>query len=186
MGYARGIVQSYSLEVVSKGAPLRPPIRVESRVWYNEELSSRNMIVPGLVAVIMMIIAAMLTSLTIAREWERGTMEQLAATPVTRGEVVLGKMLPYVGIGLFDVSGGERHRRAFCFRRTVPGKPASPDGALDRVSRRRSRNRDAHLGRHPVAGSGHSGRHGRDLSAFVPPLGLHVRREGHAGRFSRG
>jgi ABC-2 type transport system permease protein len=61
------------------------------------------MIVPGLVAVIMMIVAAMLTSLTIAREWERGTMEQLAATPVTRTEVVLGKMLPYVGIGLFDV-----------------------------------------------------------------------------------
>jgi ABC-2 type transport system permease protein len=61
------------------------------------------MIVPGLVAVIMMIIAAMLTSLTIAREWERGTMEQLAATPLTRFEVVLGKMLPYVGIGLFDV-----------------------------------------------------------------------------------
>jgi ABC-2 type transport system permease protein len=61
------------------------------------------MIVPGLVAVIMMIITAMLTSLTIAREWERGTMEQLAATPVTRTEVVLRKMLPYVAIGLIDV-----------------------------------------------------------------------------------
>ena len=61
------------------------------------------MIVPGLVAVIMMIIAAMLTSLTIAREWERGTMEQLAATPVGRLEVVLGKLLPYIGIGLIDV-----------------------------------------------------------------------------------
>jgi ABC-2 type transport system permease protein len=55
------------------------------------------------VAVIMMIIAAMLTSLTIAREWERGTMEQLAATPVTRAEVVLGKLLPYLAIGLLDV-----------------------------------------------------------------------------------
>ena len=105
MGYARAIVQSYSLRITSEGPPFRPPIRVESRVWYNEELSSRNMIVPGLVAVIMMIIAAMLTSLTIAREWERGTMEQLAATPVTRTEVVLGKMLPYIGIGLFDVFG---------------------------------------------------------------------------------
>ena len=62
------------------------------------------MIVPGLVAVIMMIIAAMLTSLTIAREWERGTMEQLAATPVTRLEVVLGKLLPYLAIGLVDVA----------------------------------------------------------------------------------
>jgi ABC-2 type transport system permease protein len=61
------------------------------------------MIVPGLVAVIMAIIAAMLTSLTIAREWERGTMEQLAATPVSRFEVVLGKLLPYLAIGLIDV-----------------------------------------------------------------------------------
>jgi ABC-2 type transport system permease protein len=103
MGYARGIVQSYSLQIAFDGARPRLPIRAESRVWYNEELSSRNMIVPGLVAVIMMIIAAMLTSLTIAREWERGTMEQLAATPVTRTEVVLGKMLPYIGIGLVDV-----------------------------------------------------------------------------------
>jgi ABC-2 type transport system permease protein len=105
MGYARAIVQSYSLKAAFEGTGFRPPIRVESRVWYNEELSSRNMIVPGLVAVIMMIIAAMLTSLTIAREWERGTMEQLAATPVTRTEVVLGKMLPYVAIGLIDVFG---------------------------------------------------------------------------------
>jgi ABC-2 type transport system permease protein len=62
------------------------------------------MIVPGLIAVIMSIIAAMLTALTIAREWERGTMEQLAATPVTRLEVVAGKLLPYLAIGLADVA----------------------------------------------------------------------------------
>jgi ABC-2 type transport system permease protein len=100
LGYARGVVAS-----LAGGPGGRPatPIEVASRVWYNEELESRNMIVPGLVAVIMMIIAAMLTSLTIAREWERGTMEQLAATPVTRLEVVLGKLLPYLGIGLLDV-----------------------------------------------------------------------------------
>ncbi|HEX6200515.1 MAG TPA: ABC transporter permease [Thermoanaerobaculia bacterium] len=100
LGYARGVVAS-----LAGGPGGRPatPLEVASRVWYNEELESRNMIVPGLVAVIMMIIAAMLTSLTIAREWERGTMEQLAATPVTRLEVVLGKLLPYLGIGLLDV-----------------------------------------------------------------------------------
>lgn len=82
----------------------RGAVTVETRVWYNETLRSRNMIVPGLVAVIMSIIAAMLTALTIAREWERGTMEQLAATPVRRAEVVLGKILPYLAIGLFDVA----------------------------------------------------------------------------------
>jgi ABC-2 type transport system permease protein len=75
----------------------------QTRVWYNETLQSSNMIVPGLVAVIMMVIAAMLSALTIAREWERGTMEQLAATPVHRVEVILGKLLPYLGIGLVDV-----------------------------------------------------------------------------------
>lgn len=86
---------------VAAGAP---PVTAETRVWYNPTLESRNMVVPGLIAVIMSIIAATLTSLTIAREWERGTMEQLASTPVHRLEVVFGKLLPYVAIGLFDVA----------------------------------------------------------------------------------
>ena len=103
LGYAQGIVRSFSTDVLLEGADVPPTIRAETRVWYNEELLSRNMIVPGLVAVIMMIIAAMLTSLTIAREWERGTMEQLVSTPVHRFEVVLGKLLPYVAIGVIDV-----------------------------------------------------------------------------------
>ncbi|MCI0435676.1 MAG: ABC transporter permease, partial [Gemmatimonadetes bacterium] len=80
------------------------PVMAETRIWYNEELKSSNMVVPGLIAVIMMIIAAMLTSLTIAREWERGSMEQLASTPVHRIEVIAGKLLPYLGIGLVDVT----------------------------------------------------------------------------------
>lgn len=104
LAYSEAIVRTWSSRVQLQGATaMGLPITAESRVWYNEELASRNMIVPGLVAVIMMIIAAMLTSLTIAREWERGTMEQLAATPVSRVEVVLGKLLPYLGIGLADV-----------------------------------------------------------------------------------
>ena len=81
------------------------------------------MIVPGLVAVIMMIIAAMLTSLTIAREWERGTLEQLAATPVGRVEVVLGKLLPYVGIGLLDVAAATL-LGVFLFAVPFRGNPA--------------------------------------------------------------
>ncbi len=103
LAYARAIAQSYSLQAQLDGRVATRPVSADSRVWYNEELTSRNMIVPGLIAVIMMIVAAMLTSLTIAREWERGTMEQLAATPVTRSEVVLGKLLPYIAIGLADV-----------------------------------------------------------------------------------
>jgi len=103
LGYTKATVATFSAGVRLEGRVFTPPVSAQTRVWYNEELTSRNMIVPGLVAVIMMIIAAMLTSLTIAREWERGTMEQLAATPVSRVEVVLGKLLPYVAIGMIDV-----------------------------------------------------------------------------------
>lgn len=104
------IAQNYAEAIAARfGADQQPgrglPVVAQTRVWYNETLESRNTIVPGLIAVIMSIIAAMLTALTIAREWERGTMEQLAATPVQRTEVVLGKLLPYVGIGIVDVVG---------------------------------------------------------------------------------
>jgi ABC-2 type transport system permease protein len=103
-GYADAIARTFSqnARVVTKAAPA--PVQVDGRVWYNETLDSRAMIVPGLIAVIMSIISAMLTSLTVAREWERGTMEQLAATPVSRAEVILGKLVPYLAIGLVDVA----------------------------------------------------------------------------------
>jgi ABC-2 type transport system permease protein len=104
LNYADAIATRHGARAALAGRPLTPVISLESRTWYNPNLESRHMIVPGLIAVIMSIIAAMLTALTIAREWERGTMEQLAATPVSRLEVVLGKLLPYLGIGLFDVA----------------------------------------------------------------------------------
>lgn len=103
-GYADAIARTYSQNamVVAKQGPA--PVQAEGRVWYNETLDSAAMIVPGLIAVIMSIISAMLTSLTVSREWERGTMEQLAATPVSRTEVILGKLVPYLVIGLIDVA----------------------------------------------------------------------------------
>jgi ABC-2 type transport system permease protein len=101
---ADAITATYSARTALGGGPAAAPIRLETRAWYNPELRSRNMIVPGLIAVIMSIIAAMLTALTIAREWERGTMEQLAATPVGRLEVVLGKLVPYMAVGALDVA----------------------------------------------------------------------------------
>ena len=101
--YAGAIASRHSTKVLLAGRPMPEVASAETRIWYNETLESRNMIVPGLVAVIMSIIAAMLTSLTIAREWERGTMEQLASTPVREVEIVLGKLLPYLVIGVLDV-----------------------------------------------------------------------------------
>lgn len=109
LGYAQVVVQSYAAQLRSNmqvrrgGQPLRVPVEPRIRVWYNSDLKSKNFIVPGLIAVTMMIIAAMLSSLTIAREWENGTMEQLLSTPVRPGELVLGKLLAYFALGLADM-----------------------------------------------------------------------------------
>lgn len=109
LGYAQALAQVFSAERLAdrmRSAGLtRPasPIRLEQRVWFNPELESKNSIVPGLIAVIMTVIAALLTSLTIAREWERGTMEQLISTPLRRQELILGKLIPYILLGYVDV-----------------------------------------------------------------------------------
>lgn len=109
MGYADTIAQGYSQDIAVRdiqrigGQALRLPLDVRPRVWFNADMESKNYIIPGLIAVIMMVIAALLTSLTVAREWERGTMEQLISTPVKGPELILGKLLPYFAIGMFDV-----------------------------------------------------------------------------------
>ncbi len=109
LGYADTVNRAFSKELTDKQA-LRSgyeapkiPLDLRPRVWFNPDLESRNYIVPGLIAVIMMVIAALLTSLTVAREWERGTMEQLISTPVKAPELVLGKLVPYFAIGLLDM-----------------------------------------------------------------------------------
>jgi ABC-2 type transport system permease protein len=109
LGYADVVAQSYTQDVALRevrrlsGAAPALPLELRPRVWFNADLESRNYIIPGLIAVIMMIIAALLTSLTVAREWERGTMEQLISTPLRTEELILGKLLPYFLIGLLDV-----------------------------------------------------------------------------------
>ena len=108
-GYAAGLVQLFSSELSREPQyrqsvrPL-PTVDVQTRVWFNTDLESKNAIIPGLIAVIMMVIAALITSLTIAREWERGTMEQLISTPIKKMELILGKLSPYFLIGFLDVS----------------------------------------------------------------------------------
>ncbi len=85
---------------LSLGNPLSQPIQVEQRVWFNSAVRSRNFLVPGLIAVIMTLIGALLTALVVAREWERGTMEALMVTPVAVHEILLGKLLPYFIMGM--------------------------------------------------------------------------------------
>lgn len=108
LGYVNALLGAYELDIRAEaqrrrlGRVVKPPAEARLRVWYNTELKSKNYIVPGLIAVILMIIAALLTSLTIAREWETGTMEQLLSTPLRPAEIVLGKMLAYFGVGAAD------------------------------------------------------------------------------------
>ena len=110
LGYAETVVRNYSLHLRAEaqnrrgGQQMAPPVDARLRVWYNSSLESKNYVVPGLVAVILQIIAALLTSLTIAREWEMGTMEQLLSTPLRPVEIVLGKMMAYFVVGLADAA----------------------------------------------------------------------------------
>ena len=112
LGYAESVVRLYSVELRAEGqnrkggAGVGPtqPVEPLLRVWYNSRLESKNYVVPGLIAVILMIVGSMLTSMTIAREWEMGTMEQLLSTPLRPGEIVLGKMTAYFVVGLVDLA----------------------------------------------------------------------------------
>ncbi|HET6349840.1 MAG TPA: ABC transporter permease [Candidatus Krumholzibacteria bacterium] len=109
ISYAQAVVQGYSADVQmdwlrSRGQPVqRSSVSIDTRTWYNEDLESSAFIVPGVLALVMSVIGAFLTSLTIAREWERGTMEQLISTPVTPLEIMLGKLVPYFVLGMIAV-----------------------------------------------------------------------------------
>lgn len=108
LGYIESIIfvanQNFIAAALARdGTTYTTSLELRPRVWFNEALKSKNFIIPGLVAVIMMVIAALLTSGTVSREWERGTMEQLISTPMKGSELILGKFIPYFVIGLFDV-----------------------------------------------------------------------------------
>ena len=109
IGYAQAVVQGYSTEIQlewlrDRGQIARAaPVSIQTRTWYNEDLESSAFIIPGVLALVMSVIGAFLTSLTIAREWERGTMEQLISTPVSPFEIMFGKLVPYFAIGMIDV-----------------------------------------------------------------------------------
>lgn len=109
LGYSQAVTQAYNQRIAVKiaqrlsgGASLQA-LDLRPRVWFNPDLESRNFIIPGLIAVIMGLIASLLTSLTVAREWERGTMEQLITTPAKGSELIIGKLVPYFVVGMVDV-----------------------------------------------------------------------------------
>ena len=107
MGYASEIVRRQSLEIISQQLQrIRgtiPGVDLRLRVWYNPELDNVNFIVPGIICTILAIVTTMLTSASIVREREKGTLEQLMVTPIARHEMIMGKVLPFLGIGFIDV-----------------------------------------------------------------------------------
>lgn len=102
--YMTSIITSYASELApQKTVEQKLPINLEPRFLYNPELKSTNFIIPGLLVIAMAIMGILLTALTVAREWERGTMEQLLTTPVRPFEIIVGKVLPYILIGLLQI-----------------------------------------------------------------------------------
>jgi len=100
-GYILGAWQTWLTNYSERrGLPLAFPITLEQRVWFNPAVRSRDFLVPGLVAVIMTLIGALLTALVVAREWERGTMEALLVTPIHIRELLMGKLIPYFILGM--------------------------------------------------------------------------------------
>jgi ABC-2 type transport system permease protein len=100
-GYIQGAWQTWlRAYAASRGQDLKLPVQVDARVWFNPALRSRNFLVPGLIAVIMTLIGALLTALVVAREWERGTMEALMVTPIRIWELLFGKLVPYFVLGM--------------------------------------------------------------------------------------
>jgi len=99
-GYVEGAWGTWlAAEAAGRGETLQMPVDLQPRIWFNSELRSRNYLVPGLVAIIMTLIGALLTALVMAREWERGTMEALMVTPASMSEVLIGKLIAYFTLG---------------------------------------------------------------------------------------
>jgi ABC-2 type transport system permease protein len=101
-GYAEGVISTWLAE---RGSPAEARIGLEPRFWFNPEIESRRFLIPGAIAIVMTMIGTMLTALVVAREWERGTMEAVMSTPAGILEILLGKLLPYFGLGLIATIG---------------------------------------------------------------------------------
>ncbi|MGD0679194.1 MAG: ABC transporter permease [Polyangiaceae bacterium] len=103
-GYARGVVGRWALSRAIEAGGSPASTGADDRFWFNPELSSRFFLVPGSIAIVMALVGTLLTSLVVAREWERGTMEAMMATPVTAVELLVGKVIPYFVLGLASMS----------------------------------------------------------------------------------
>lgn len=102
--YAQGVVANWTAMRAAEAGRASPAVSVQQRYWFNPGLTSRAAIVPGAITLVMTIVGTLLTSLVIAREWERGTIEAIMATPVNPGEILLGKFIPYFILGVLSMT----------------------------------------------------------------------------------
>lgn len=103
--YVQGVYTTWlQQQVLTENLKGLPRVSTVPRYWYNEELESRFFLLPGSLAIIMTLIGTLLTALVVAREWERGTMESMMATPVSIGELILGKLIPYFILGMLSMT----------------------------------------------------------------------------------
>ena len=103
-GYSQGVIANWQQTRTPGGTIQKQPVDVAPRYWFNPAAKSRWYLVPGSITIVMTLIGTMLTALVIAREYERGTMESLFATPVTRMQILLGKLIPYYFLGMFSMT----------------------------------------------------------------------------------
>ncbi len=111
LGYAQTLIAGYGQDLAAESIRLRPDttpapvalVRPEIRVWFNPRLESRDFMIPGIVALLLLVVTTNLSAMAIVREKEVGTLEQLSVTPLARWELITGKLLPYAAIGIIDV-----------------------------------------------------------------------------------
>ena len=179
-GYMEGTWQSWLAQrALDEGIALAPPVVAQQRVWFNAEVRSRNFLVPGLIAIIMTLIGALLTAMVVAREWERGTMEALLVTPVTIGEILARQADPLFPArhgrdGAVDRHGGLGLRRPAARVLRRPVRRLGPVHA----DRARHGPADLDAGAEPVRRR--SGRDHRRVPAGIHPVRLHLRHRQHA------
>ena len=187
IGYAQGVLASYGAVVQAEylrksNAPtVNPVLSVDARTWFNEDLESKNFIVPGVAAIVMAVVGVLLTSLTVAREWERGTMEQLISTPVTALEIIIGKLLPYFALGLFDTAVCAAIA-VWWFQVPFRGSLIALSGRIGNLPDRDSRAWVLDLRRHQASAGREPDWSGDCVPAVVPAFGIHFPHQPDADR----
>jgi ABC-2 type transport system permease protein len=104
-GYAEGVVATWLASGSGGSQPKKAGPTLQPRFWFNPEIESKRFLIPGAIAIVMTMIGTLLTAMVVAREWERGTMEAMMSTPASILEILVGKLLPYFGLGLIATLG---------------------------------------------------------------------------------